>query len=129
MRIIVLLNLLAFILACKTTKGDTIKCNSEYAFSSNYEIEGDSEFLLNLVKSQIENGYLGNEPMIVIDAVPYVRCAEAKMITLPISKSEISDISVLESHEAVPIYGKQANGGLVLITSKEYEANKNKQKK
>ena len=62
--------------------------------------------------------------MVVIDAVPYVKCSKGKLTTLPLSKPGIQEIAVLEGEKAVPLYGEQAENGLVLITSKSYEENK-----
>ena len=122
--LLIFLGLTAY-LSCKTSQTPIIKCNSEHAFTSNYEIKGDSEFLRSIISGQIESGVLGKEPMVVIDAVPYVKCNKGKIDELPITKSEISEISVLDAEQSILLYGKQANNGLILITSKDYEDKEN----
>ena len=117
--------ILAFILftllSCKASKIDFVKCDSEFAFTSDYLIEPNDKFLSNIINDQLSGGKIGQNPMVVIDAIPYINCSKGKIRNLPITKSEIAEISVLDGENSVPLYGKQAIDGVILITTKSYE--------
>lgn len=113
--------LLSLSSSCKTSQFQTIKCNSELAFTSNYILKDNDSLVQDIIKGQLEKNVLGENPMIVLDAISYIKCNEGGIKHIPISKPEISEISVLGGSQAVPLYGKQASSGIVLITSKAFD--------
>lgn len=108
-------------ISCRTTKSTKIKCTSEFGFRSDYLIEGNDRFLKQFIREQTEKGVIGNSPMLVIDAIPYIKCNSGKINVLPISKSEVAEIAVLDGEQSSILYGKQAREGLILITTKSYK--------
>ena len=98
-----------------------ISCDSKFAFNNYNFLNADPLFLSDLLNKHKNSKKLGDHPMVVIDAIPYVFCNEASLSSLPISVSEIAEISVLHGEIAIELYGPQARDGLILVTSKSYE--------
>jgi hypothetical protein len=78
----------------------------------------DGKYLVNYIDSLYKGGQLSKHPLIIVDGKPYRYEVELKKDRLPISKSDILQLILLEKDIAEKIYGEPAkNGTLLLFTA------------
>ncbi len=106
--IILLLFSLA-LLSCSTNR---------YLLSDNND---DKEFLSKKINEFKKTEGITGKPLIVIDGKPYRYNHELKNKRLELSKSDIEKIDVLKKDVGIRIYGEFAEGGVLLITTKDYK--------
>lgn len=77
-----------------------------------------------MISKANENGDLGAVPMLVVDAIPFLKCHEGKLDYLPIYRADIIEVSLLDGKKAIALYGEQASDGVLLVTTKHYQEKK-----
>lgn len=80
----------------------------------------DKKFLFTTIKEAKAKGEISSiKPIIVIDGKPLRYDIELKEHNLPFSKSEIKEINILKRDVGIRIYGDFAEGGVLVITTKD----------
>jgi hypothetical protein len=78
----------------------------------------DKKFLVEKIRESTDNGQISGKPIIVLDGVPYRYEYELKKSRLPLSKTQIESIDILKDDVGKKIYGVYAEGGVMIVTSK-----------
>ncbi len=87
----------------------------------------DEELLVRVIKELAERGDISEKPLVVLDGVPYRYEVELKDARLPIKSEDVAKIQVIDYEMGMQIYGEYASGGVLLITTKSFEQEQDKE--
>ncbi|QOG03274.1 hypothetical protein [Flavobacterium sp. MDT1-60] len=73
-------------------------------------------YLSNSITEMADRKIMTNEPIVVIDGVPY-RFQDLEKEKLPLSKKEIISIIPLDREKGIKIYGTFAEAGVLIVTT------------
>lgn len=85
----------------------------------------DKKFLIDFIKELSARGEISKQPLLVVDGVPKRFTKELKDEKLELSKGQIASVDRLKQNKAEGIYGEEAKGGVLLISTKAKEYEKN----
>jgi len=85
----------------------------------------DKKFLIEFIKELSDRGELSKHPLLVVDGVPKRYKVELKNEKLQLSKEQIASMDRMQQNTAEEIYGEPAKEGVLLITTKAKEYEKN----
>jgi hypothetical protein len=80
----------------------------------------DEEYLVGVIKEMARDGQISKKPLVVVDLVPHIFQKKLKEYRLPISKEMINEIWSLEKYAGEAIYGTIAEGGVLVINTKQF---------
>lgn len=80
----------------------------------------DEEYLIGVIKEMARDGQISKRPLVVLDLVPHIYQKELKQTRLPVSKEMIDEIWCLEKYAGEAIYGTIAEGGVLVINTKQF---------
>jgi hypothetical protein len=84
-----------------------------------YELQdegADKLYLVTTISELAERKVITNEPIVVIDGVPF-RFQDLEKEKLPLQRNEIQKIVPLERETGIKIYGNFAEAGVLIITT------------
>ena len=85
-----------------------------------YLLTDDEEYLIGVIKEMAKDGQISKKPLVVLDLVPHIYQKKLKENRLPISKAEIEEIWSLEKYAGKAIFGTIAEGGVLVINTKQF---------
>lgn len=91
-----------------------------------YLLTDDEEYLIGVIKKMAKDGQISKKPLVVLDLVPHIYQKNLKENRLPISKAEIEEIWSLEKYAGKAIFGTIAEGGVLVINTKQFLTTVNK---
>lgn len=92
--------------------------------SNRYKIEGEGGeqwFLKEYIGLMMEQGSLGNKPLVVVDGIPYRCDYELKDASLKLHKKDIVSLRAIRDEEIIAPFDSLATDGILFITTKVAE--------
>lgn len=73
-------------------------------------------FLSDSIVKMAQKQIITNEPIVVIDGIPY-RFQDLEKEKLPLSKSDIEKIIVIDKQKGISIFGSYGEAGVLIVTT------------
>jgi hypothetical protein len=86
-----------------------------------YELQDEGQeklYLSDTITKMAEKKIITNEPIVVIDGVPY-RFQDLEKEKLPLSKNEILKIIAIDRQKGINIFGNFGEAGVVIVTTSQ----------
>ncbi len=84
------------------------------------DVGPDELYLIGIIKEMAGDGQISRKPLVLVNLEPHVYPEQLKQYRLPLSKEMIEEIWSLEAYAGKAIYGKSAEGGVVVINTREF---------